>query len=63
MTVAGPFVPRWPIPASDRGEGATCPLFSDPEGDDYRQHRTVPFGKSVRFPEPFSFDLETAEFI
>ncbi|MYY06584.1 MULTISPECIES: hypothetical protein [unclassified Streptomyces] len=56
-------MPRWPIPASDRGEGATCPLFSDPEGDDYRQHRTVPFGKSVRFPEPFSFDLETAEFI
>ncbi|MCX0243585.1 Uma2 family endonuclease [Streptomyces drozdowiczii] len=56
---------RGPIPLYllvDR-EDSSVTLFSDPEGDDYRQHCTVPFGKAVRLPEPFSFDLETAEFI
>lgn len=56
---------RGPIPLYllvDREESSVT-LFSDPEGDDYRQHCTVPFGKSVRLPAPFSLDLETAEFI
>ncbi|MHC5903983.1 Uma2 family endonuclease [Streptomyces sp. S6] len=38
-------------------------LFSEPEKEDYRQHTTVPFGKSVPLPEPFGFDLETAHFL
>ncbi|MFJ2817463.1 MULTISPECIES: Uma2 family endonuclease [unclassified Streptomyces] len=38
-------------------------LFSDPEGDDYRQHTTIPFGKAMPLPEPFGFELETADFL
>ncbi|MGW7361752.1 Uma2 family endonuclease [Streptomyces sp. NPDC054802] len=38
-------------------------LFTDPEGGDYREQHTVPFGKSLPLPEPFGFDLETAEFL
>ena len=56
---------RGPIPLYllvDREESSVT-LFSDPEGDDYRQHCTVPFGKAVRLPAPFSLDLETADFI
>lgn len=56
---------RGPIPLYllvDREESSVT-LFSDPEGDDYRQHCTVPFGKSVRLPAPFSLDLETEEFL
>jgi len=43
-------------------ESSSVTLFSDPEGDDYRQHCTLPFGKTVALPEPFGFELETAEF-
>lgn len=43
-------------------EGSSVTLFRDPEGDDYRQHCTSPFGKAVALPEPFGFELETAEF-
>ncbi|WUT01191.1 Uma2 family endonuclease [Streptomyces sp. NBC_00708] len=56
---------RGPIPLYllvDRDESSVT-LFSDPEGDDYRQHCTVPFGKAVRLPAPFSFDLETDAFL
>ncbi|MFM9551685.1 MULTISPECIES: Uma2 family endonuclease [Streptomyces] len=38
-------------------------LFSDPRGDDYRERRTVPFGKPLSLPEPFAFDLETSDFL
>ncbi|MFF5492712.1 Uma2 family endonuclease [Streptomyces aquilus] len=38
-------------------------LFSDPENGDYQQHCILPFGKPVVLPEPFSFDLETADFL
>lgn len=38
-------------------------LSSDPQGDDYRQHCTVPFGKAIRLPEPFGLDLETETFL
>ncbi|MET7766386.1 Uma2 family endonuclease [Streptomyces sp. NPDC005393] len=38
-------------------------LFSDPEGADYRQHVTVPFGKPLDLPAPFSFSLETTDFV
>ncbi|MEV8312746.1 Uma2 family endonuclease [Streptomyces sp. NPDC059900] len=43
-------------------EGSSVTLFRDPEGDDYREHCTLPFGKAMALPEPFGFDLETAEF-
>ncbi|MGJ5750969.1 Uma2 family endonuclease [Streptomyces puniciscabiei] len=38
-------------------------LFSDPRNEDYRQHSTVPFGKSLALPEPFGFELETTDFL
>lgn len=56
---------RGPIPLYllvDR-ETSSVTLFSDPENDDYRQHCTIPFGKSVSLPGPFAFDLETADFV
>ncbi|MGN5632145.1 Uma2 family endonuclease [Streptomyces sp. AC154] len=56
---------RGPVPLYllvDREESSVT-LFSDPQGDDYRQHCTVPFGKAVRLPEPFGLDLETEAFL
>ncbi|MDP5311620.1 Uma2 family endonuclease [Streptomyces poriferorum] len=56
---------RGPVPLYllvDR-EQSSVTLFSDPRGDDYRQHCTIPFGKSIRLPEPFALDLETGAFI
>ncbi|WP_432096204.1 Uma2 family endonuclease [Streptomyces sp. bgisy100] len=44
-------------------EAAAVTLFSDPQGDDYRQLCTVPYGKEVALPEPFSFVLRTADFV
>lgn len=44
-------------------EQSSVTLFSDPQGDDYRQHCTIPFGKSIRLPAPFALDLETDAFI
>ncbi|MBX9399116.1 Uma2 family endonuclease [Streptomyces sp. TRM72054] len=38
-------------------------LFSDPEKGDYREHCTRPFGKPIALPEPFAFELDTAEFL
>ncbi|MFC9290927.1 Uma2 family endonuclease [Streptomyces sp. NPDC057052] len=38
-------------------------IFGDPRRDDYREHTTLPFGKSLTLPEPFGFDLETADFL
>jgi Uma2 family endonuclease len=38
-------------------------LFSDPEGHDYREHCTRPFGKTLTRPAPFGFDLDTSEFL
>lgn len=56
---------RGPVPLYllvDR-EQSSVTLFSDPEGDDYRQHCTIPFGKPLSLPAPFAFDLETEAFI
>jgi len=44
-------------------EQSSVTLFSDPEGDDYRQHCTIPFGKRLTLPAPFAFDLETEKLI
>ncbi|MDQ0760345.1 Uma2 family endonuclease [Streptomyces canus] len=44
-------------------EASSVTLFSDPEKGDYREHCTRPFGKPLRLPEPFAFDMETADFL
>ena len=44
-------------------EASSITLFSDPENADYRQHCTLPFGKPLALPEPFAFDLDTADFL
>ncbi|WP_320774914.1 Uma2 family endonuclease [Streptomyces sp. CRN 30] len=46
----------------DRGTSSIT-LFSDPGKGDYREHRTVPFGKPIALPEPFAFELETTDFL
>jgi Uma2 family endonuclease len=43
-------------------QAAVVTLFSEPEKGDYREHRTVVFGKPLPLPEPFAFDLDTAAF-
>ncbi len=55
---------RGPVPLHlpvDRDESPVT-LFSDPGGDDYRRHPTIPYGKPLPIPEPLAFDLETADF-
>ncbi|MGP8300778.1 Uma2 family endonuclease [Streptomyces inhibens] len=42
---------------------STVTLFSDPKDGDYRAANCLPFGKPVPLPAPFSFDLETADFL
>jgi Uma2 family endonuclease len=42
---------------------STITLFSDPTADDYVANITVPFGKPVPLPAPFSFELETTDFL
>ncbi|MBA4864802.1 Uma2 family endonuclease [Streptomyces sp. PSKA54] len=44
-------------------EASSITLFSDPEKDDYRQHCTLPFGKPLALPEPFTFELDTTDFL
>jgi Uma2 family endonuclease len=44
-------------------EAASVTLLGQPENDDYREVCTRPFGKPVALPEPFAFDLETADFL
>ncbi|GHI96000.1 hypothetical protein TPA0905_54710 [Streptomyces olivaceus] len=46
----------------DRDESSIT-LFSTPEEDDYREHCTRPLGKSLALPAPFSFDLDTTDFL
>ncbi|CAL9598666.1 hypothetical protein SUDANB151_05368 [Streptomyces sp. enrichment culture] len=46
----------------DRQESSIT-LFSDPGHDDYRQHCTVALGKPLTLPAPFSFDLDTTDFL
>ncbi|MER7717120.1 Uma2 family endonuclease [Streptomyces flaveolus] len=46
----------------DRQESSIT-LFGDPGHGDYRQHCTVAFGKPLTLPAPFSFDLDTADFL
>ena len=45
----------------DRERG-TVTLFSEPAGDEYAESHTGVFGKPIKLPAPFSFDLDTADF-
>ncbi|MFD5268582.1 Uma2 family endonuclease [Streptomyces sp. NPDC058335] len=53
-------IPRYLLVDRDTSQ---VTLFSDPMHDDYREHTTLPFGKPLTLPEPFAFDLETADFL
>ncbi|WP_423509465.1 Uma2 family endonuclease [Streptomyces xinghaiensis] len=44
-------------------EKCSVTLFSEPGEGDYRQVCTVPYGKEITLPAPFSFDLETGDFV
>ncbi|MGZ3098848.1 Uma2 family endonuclease [Streptomyces sp. H72] len=44
-------------------EASSITLFSDPEKDDYREHRTRPLGKPLALPAPFDLDLDTTDFL
>ncbi|MFE5815114.1 Uma2 family endonuclease [Streptomyces sp. NPDC056479] len=44
-------------------EASSVTLFSGPERDDYREHCTRPLGKPLTLPEPFGFELDTADFL
>ncbi|MBQ0985016.1 Uma2 family endonuclease [Streptomyces sp. F63] len=46
----------------DRQKGSVT-LFSEPEGGEYRHTSAVPYGKPIALPAPFSFDLETGDFV
>lgn len=42
---------------------AQVTVFSEPKEDDYREHCARPFGKPIALPEPFAFDLDTADLV
>ncbi|MEU2272335.1 Uma2 family endonuclease [Streptomyces olindensis] len=44
-------------------EACSTTLFSEPEHDDYRRLSTAAFGKPLALPEPFAFDLDTADLL
>ncbi|MFF5160025.1 Uma2 family endonuclease [Streptomyces sp. NPDC000348] len=44
-------------------EASSITLFSTPERDDYRENCTRPLGKPLSLPDPFAFDLDTADFL
>lgn len=43
-------------------DGAAVTLFSGPAGATYRDSHQVPFGETIRLPEPFDHDLATDGF-
>ncbi|MDK1473105.1 Uma2 family endonuclease [Streptomyces sp. 549] len=43
-------------------ERSSVTLLSEPDGDDYTRAISRAFGKPVPLPEPFGFELETADF-
>lgn len=44
-------------------EASAITLFSDPKKNEYREQCTRPLGKPLPLPAPFSFDLDTADFL
>lgn len=43
-------------------EKSAMTLLSEPAQDDYRQVVTIPFGKEIELPAPFSMTLDTMDF-
>jgi Uma2 family endonuclease len=43
-------------------EGPTVTLYGEPKGDVYRPLSVVKFGETLKVPEPFSLDIDTADF-
>ena len=37
-------------------------LFSEPAGDDYTESHSAAFGKPIKLPALFSFELDTGDF-
>ncbi|SOR82227.1 hypothetical protein SCNRRL3882_5678 [Streptomyces chartreusis NRRL 3882] len=44
-------------------DAAQVTVFSEPKDDDYREHCARPFGKPIALPEPFAFELDTADLL
>lgn len=44
-------------------EASAITLFSDPQKNEYHERCTRPLGKILSLPAPFSFDLDTADFL
>lgn len=44
-------------------ETSWATLFSAPEPGDYQELRAVAFGEQLPLPQPFAFDLDTADFL
>lgn len=44
-------------------DASSVTLFFEPAGGDYRQLCTLPVGKPLTLPEPFGFDMETADLL
>ncbi|MCG8968554.1 Uma2 family endonuclease [Streptomyces sp. CL12-4] len=44
-------------------EASLVTLFGEPEDNDYRRLHKRAFGDPLPLPEPFSFDLDTADFL
>ncbi|MFI9582259.1 Uma2 family endonuclease [Streptomyces sp. NPDC052236] len=44
-------------------QGEEITAFWDPSPQGYQSRTTVPFGKPLRVPAPFDFDLDTTEFV
>ncbi len=44
-------------------EASMVTLFSEPEKDDYLRLLKRSFGDPLSLPEPFAFDLDTADFL
>ncbi|WKX71273.1 Uma2 family endonuclease [Streptomyces sp. XD-27] len=46
----------------DREEGMVT-LLSEPASEDYTEVHSAAFGKTITLPEPFAFELDTADFV
>lgn len=53
-------IPRYLLVDRDN---TSVTLFGEPQDGDYRELHTRPFGKPIPLPAPFSFDLDTTDFL
>lgn len=59
MATYGTIVPVYLLLGMRMGE---IDVMRDPSPEGYRSRTNVPFGRPVRIPAPFAFDLDTSEF-